>query len=57
VYDGGRIRLVYTFQNHKFNHFITDGSGPPIQNVVKDIPIKENLQAVYLQPKGVAKYD
>jgi hypothetical protein len=49
--------MVYTFQNHKFHHLITDGSGPPIQNVVKDISIKENLQAVYLQSEGVAKYD
>jgi hypothetical protein len=57
VYDGGRIRLVYTFQISKFHHIITDGSGPPIQNVVKDIPIKENLQAVYLQPKGMANHD
>jgi hypothetical protein len=57
MHDGGRIRLVYTFQDHKFHHLITDGSRPPIQNVVKDIPKQKNLQAVYLQPKGVAKYD
>jgi hypothetical protein len=57
VHDGGRIRLVYTFQDHKFHHLITDGSGSPIQNVVKDISKQENLQAVYLQPKGMAKYD
>jgi hypothetical protein len=49
--------LVYTFQDHKFHHIITDGSGPPIQNVVKDIPKQKNLQAVYLQPKGVANHD
>jgi hypothetical protein len=49
--------LVYTFQDHKFHHIITDGSGPPIQNVVKDIPKQENLQAVYLQPKGMANHD
>jgi hypothetical protein len=57
VHDGGGIRLVYTFQDHKFHHLITDGSGPPIQNVVKDIPKQKNLQAVYLQPKGMANHD
>jgi hypothetical protein len=49
--------LVYTFQISKFHHLITDGSGPSIQNVVKDIPKQKNLQAVYLQPKGMANND
>jgi hypothetical protein len=49
--------LVYTFQISKFHHLITDGSGPPIQNVVKDIPKQKNLQAVQLQPKGMANND
>jgi hypothetical protein len=57
VHDGGGIRLVYTFQISKFHHLITDGSGPPIQNVVKDIPKQKNLQAVQLQPKGMANND
>jgi hypothetical protein len=57
VHDSMGLRLVYTFQISKFNNIKPNGSNQDSGNVVKDISIKENLQAVYLQPKGMANHD
>ena len=57
MHDRRRIRLVDTFQIGKFPNLITDGGKQGCRNMVKGIPIKENLQAVYLQSKGMANHD
>jgi hypothetical protein len=49
--------MVYTFQISKFNNIKPNGSNQDSGNVVTDIPKQENLQAVYLQPKGMANHD
>jgi hypothetical protein len=51
------LRLVYTFQISKFNNIESNGSNQDCGNVVTDIPKQKNLQAVYLQPKGMANDD
>jgi hypothetical protein len=48
---------VDTFQIGKFPNLITDGSHKGCGNLVKGIPEQKNLQAVYLQPKGMANHD
>jgi hypothetical protein len=48
---------VDTFQISKFTNLITDGSHEGCGNLVKGIPEQKNLQAVYLQPKGMANND
>jgi len=48
---------VDTFQIGKFPNLITDGGKQGCGNLVKGIPIQKNLQAVYLQPKGMANHD
>jgi len=57
VHDRRRIRLVDTFQIGKFPNLITNGSHEGCRNLVKGIPIQKNLQAVYLQSKGMANHD
>ena len=57
MYDRRRIRLVDTFQIGKFPNLITNGGKQGCRNMVKGIPKQKNLQAVYLQPKGMANHD
>lgn len=57
MHDRGGIRLVDTFQIGKFPNIITDGGKQGCRNMVKGIPKQKNLQAVYLQPKGMANHD
>jgi hypothetical protein len=48
---------VDTFQIGKFPNIITDGGKQGCGNLVKGIPKQKNLQAVYLQPEGMANHD
>ena len=57
VHDPMGLRLVYTFQISKFNDIKPNRSNQDCGNVVKDISKQKNLQAVYLQPKGMANHD
>jgi hypothetical protein len=57
VHDRRRIRLVDTLQIHQLHNIKPNGSNQNCGNVVKDIPKQKNLQAVYLQPKGMANHD
>jgi len=48
---------VDTFQIGKFPNLIPNGGKQGCRNMVKGVSKQKNLQALHLQPKGMANHD